>query len=154
MKSKLGVLATFPAALATIICAAQPSSAIEPADNAAPWNSKGYPYFNTASYYTCPGNGCATAQDTIASSTDVDYHVVSCGRGRHMVNLGIYLTHSNGDLDIDVFSVHGGYIASSTDVTNHESVNIRGVVDTSAAVVRVYGYAGATNSYILDVFCL
>ncbi|MBI5494884.1 MAG: PPC domain-containing protein [Deltaproteobacteria bacterium] len=64
-----------------------------------------------------------------------------------VVRVGIAFTHANGDLDLQVLGPGDVVEASSTGVTNEEVAEAG--LPAGDHVVRVYGYRGATNPYVL-----
>lgn len=133
--------------------------AFEPTDNAAPWGSGGTPTHKDSTTYVATGNsnwGPRTDQ-TISTSTDVDYMVATCAKSSSsplgtINTLSIQFTHSAGDLDIVVYGVLGTELGRSTGVGNSETVTIA-AQKISAAVIKVYGFQGAMNTYGVTIDC-
>lgn len=59
-------------------------------------------------------------------------------------------SHAGGDVDIALYDPAGTFVASSTSVTDNESVS-HFATTTGTYAVRVYGYNGAQNSYSIEM---
>jgi hypothetical protein len=134
--------------------------AFEPIDNTPPWAvGPGTPtHTNTTTYVAKDtANWGPRADQTISTSTDVDYLVATCAKSALAANgtinsLSIDFTHASGDLDIVVYDVLGSELGRSTGVGNSETVSLS-ALKTSAAVIKVYGYLGAQNTYGVTISC-
>jgi hypothetical protein len=143
----------FAALLATTaLCVAPTGFALEPQDNEAPWKWK--MNMGDVTLYSAPGVGMtwSTGELHILSSSDVDHMVLACA-GRPVTRAGVYFTHADGDIDIYVYDLGGNYLGSSQGVANEEFVDVR-AFGKQAVVLKVYGYAGATNYYQVRVECV
>jgi hypothetical protein len=137
--------------------------AIEPEDNTAPW-SPGASNLrtNSVTLYNASGGltswGATPSTDRqIQSVGDIDYAVMTCGRGTGspagtIKSIDIGFTHAAGDLDMFVYDPMGTVLGSSQGVSNTESVTVS-ALNLNAVVLKVYGYAGATNSYSVTLRC-
>ena len=89
--------------------------------------------------------------ETISPSGDADYLLMTCGTA-HIYGAGIDLIHANGDLDLVYYSTNGTYLGGSASTTNAEWLGLGN--QYNSVVVKVYGYAGATNSYTPRLSCM
>jgi len=64
--------------------------------------------------------------------------------------VSIDFQHYLGDLDLEVLTATGEYVGGSYGVSDNETVNLTGQ-SPGDYYVHVYGYAGATNNYSLNV---
>ncbi len=87
---------------------------------------------------------------SIHAVNDTDYfRMLPVGNGTMQVDL--QFAHANGDVDVQVQSVSGAVLASSTSTTNNESLTLNVQRDT-VYLIRVFGKPGATNgSYSISV---
>jgi hypothetical protein len=78
-----------------------------------------------------------------------DYYRFSIGADGTL-DLGVFFSHSTGDIDLALLNSAGTTLASSTSTTNNESI-VRHV-GTGTYYVRVYGFGnGSCNRYTLDI---
>jgi hypothetical protein len=102
------------------------------------------------------GSASFSGSTSISSSSDKDYFFLNCGRlynSQGVVSTAaINFTHAKGDLDIEVYSVEGDMLGASRGISNSESVGISWA-GRSTAVLKVYGWAGATNKYQVVITC-
>jgi len=144
---------TIAAFLIVTAAVVRPGFANEPTNNNNSWGNGANNAWNGnmtvlsafALWVTWPGI------ESITTSTDVDYFLVTCGSA-HIYGAGIDLVHANGDLDIAVYSPNGTFLGSSTSTTNSEWVGLGTTYNN--VVMKVYGYAGATNSYTPTLSCM
>jgi len=134
------------------VAGARSSLAFESADNTFP-GSTNTAWAGIASTYVCSAGGCAwsTNTDAISPSGDIDYQMIVCGNGV-ITQIQIWFTASAGDLDIQVYRPNQAFVGSSTGVTGTETVDTS-TANANALVLKVYGYAGATNTYGIDIYC-
>ena len=92
-----------------------------------------------------------TTPESITPTGDVDYLLMTCGSA-HVYGTGISFTHANGDLDVEFYTPNGTYLGTSNGVTDGESMTFPSGT-YSDIVMKVYGYAGATNSYSPELSC-
>ncbi len=145
------------AALAGMVGLVQTASAVEPADNNAPWGTL---MFGTEAYvYGCgfPNGGCQVASgEEISASTDVDYFAVQCGAA-NIKQIQITMVGSGSgskDLDIEVRKPnYQSVVGTSTGTGLTETVNTT-AANMNSLVLKVYGYKGATNTYSILVTCI
>jgi hypothetical protein len=160
-KTKLGFICA--TALALTFARSTAVRAIEPTDNTPPWGTNpASPIImqNVTAYITNqPGSGWGANVDrTISPAGDVDYAVIGCGSANGVVPKGtikdirVGFTHASGDIDIDVLDPTGVILGQSHGVTNLEVVDIS-ALNKSGAVLKVYGFNGATNSYSVTIVC-
>lgn len=140
-----------------------PAKASEPLDNTPPWGTNdSLPVANldvTAYITNQAGSGWGTAPPNrqITPSGDVDYAVIGCGK-QNAGSLGtikdvrVAFTHALGDIDIKLFGFDGTLLGTSQSVTDFEKVDISALARTGA-VLKVYGFNGATNNYSVTVVC-
>jgi hypothetical protein len=137
--------------------------AVEPTDNTPPWGTNAaLPVVmqNVTAYITNqPGSGWGAGPDRqITPSGDVDYAVIGCGSANGVVPKGtikeirVGFTHASGDIDIDVLDPTGKLLGQSHGITNLELVDLSALAK-NAAVLKVYGFNGATNFYSVTVVC-
>ena len=146
------VLLSCTAALMGALLFEGSSSAVEPDDfNFA---SVGQHFGHISSYIT-PGNHAFFGNpDAIFPANDVDYHLISCGvAGKKITDLKILFGHASGDLDMAVYRMDGTFIASATSTTDDEIVTVSNFTNQNTVQLRVYGWAGATNNYNVEIFC-
>jgi hypothetical protein len=127
-----------------------PGFALEPGNDKLPWNTFGF--FDTT-VYSSTGAGARFGQgyEQIASSSDVDYVVVTCA-GRPVRSVSIEFTHAKGDLDMVAFDLAGAQLGKSNGTTNVEVVNVQGQ-GKQVVVMKVYGFQGAAGAYDVLVYC-
>ena len=125
--------------------------------NTAPWE---YVTYGTYTVFTGVGAGGSYLNwESVSPSGDLDYFVVTCGPNTDITGIVDYVsisfTHSLGDLDMAVYTTNGKQVlGTSTGTTDTETVSVSSVGD-NAVVVKVYGYAGATNpSYSIITHCI
>ena len=157
---KLGFICATVAALAFVRPAAV--RATEPLDNTPPWGTGASPITmqNVTSYVTNqPGSAWgANADRTITPTGDVDWAVIQCGKAGGVVPKGtiqdirVGYTQSAGDIDIQVFDPTGVFLGISQGVSGFEIVNVASL-NLDSVVLKVYGFAGATNGYSITVVC-
>jgi hypothetical protein len=138
--------------------------ATEPLDNTPPWGTGSNPITmqNVTTYVTNQaGSGWGSNADrTITPTGDVDYAVIQCGKSNPGVgvtkgtiqDIRVGYTQSTGDIDIQVFDPTGYFLGISQGVSGFEIVNIASL-NLDSAVLKVYGFAGATNGYSITVVC-
>ncbi|HPD17256.1 MAG TPA: LEPR-XLL domain-containing protein, partial [Planctomycetota bacterium] len=86
---------------------------------------------------------------TIHDATDQDFFQITAqDTGKLVVNL--HFLHADGDLDLQIQDRLGNLIASSISTTDDEWLAIP-VVGQQRYYIRVYGVAGATNQYDLEI---
>jgi hypothetical protein len=142
------------AALGCFLARVQPCSASEPIDNTPPWTAPYGLFSGNASLFISTGGGGGTSSGSIETSTDVDYFIMSCtgSSPRIVQSVGINLTHSSGDLDIEAYTLAGEYIGLSNGVGDNEYV-YTSARRMQSIIIKVYGYRGAINNYSLFVTC-
>ena len=79
--------------------------------------------------------------DAFICPGDDDWYRVSAPTG---ARVRIAFRHAEGDLDLEARGLDGGVLARSEGVRDEEVVTASGLF-----VVRVYGYAGASNEYLI-----
>ena len=126
-----------------------PGFALEPGNDKLPWNTFGS--FDTSVYSSTGGASRFQSYEQIASSTDVDYVVVTCA-GRPVRSVSIEFTHAKGDLDMVAFDLAGAQLGKSNGTTNVEVVNVQGQ-GKQVVVMKVYGFQGATGAYDVVIGC-
>ena len=150
-------------ALALTFAGSAAVRATEPLDNTPPWGTNNaLPVItqNVTAYITNQaGSGWGSNGDrTITPSGDVDWAVIGCGNapggvaGGTIQDIRVGFTHANGDIDIAVYDPTGTFLGSSTGTSNLEFVNIA-ALKKSGAVLKVYGFNGATNPYSITIVC-
>jgi len=77
------------------------------------------------------------------------WYVVSVPAGT-LLSVLLDFRHEDGDLDLAVYDAAGTRIALSASATDGEAAQVVAAVDTTV-LVRVYGYQGASNSYVLTI---
>lgn len=150
--------------LAALALSAAGVSAHAEVDDSFPWMSPGgtLASMSVMSREYSGAFGASGGGLTISSTTDVDYHVISCGTlfhpGLGVVSPGIISStsikfmHSKGDLDMVVYGVEGNALGSSQGVSDTETVGLSSL-NRQVAVVKVFGYRGAINDYELNIVC-
>lgn len=134
----------------TALVIAPVGRAMEPGNDTAPWKWRAS--FGDATLYSPPLGGASYINaEAITSTSDVDHIIGTCGTGK-VTWVGVQFTHASGDIDIVVYDLSGNVLGSSTGVTNTERVDLS-AFNKQAAVMKVYGYNGAVNSYIVQVSC-
>jgi len=148
-KSMIACLIT----LGCMLAAVQPAFANEPTNNNYPWSggantpwTGNMTVFSTYNLWTTWPN-----KEAISSSSDVDYLLMTCGNAKIYVT-GINLTGANGDLDVQFYTPNGTLLGSATGTGDSETLTFPGS-NYSTLVIRVYGYNGATNTYIPVLGC-
>lgn len=145
-------------ALALLLTLPAIARAGEPGNNTPPWSTISSTSFHgDVSAFTTTATSCEFGSgEAIASSTDVDHFVVSCGGfagGLGTVKkVTLRFTHASGDLDLRVYATDGTLLGSSTGVSDTETVDVS-AQKRGGVVVKVYGYGGATNAYALTQYC-
>jgi hypothetical protein len=126
-----------------------PSSALEPVDNNAPFMA----HANTT-LLGCPTQNCSwVSAESISTSTDVDYLLITCGfLDWKLQHAQIDFTGSSGDLDMQVYQLDGTLVGGSYGVGNTEYVDTSAMT-SNGLVLKVYGYHGAKNTYTISVLC-
>jgi hypothetical protein len=160
LTKKLGIFCAAAMALATALVPAS-AHAGEPLNNNRPWpQSPNDPsgFRGDASIFTTVNiqHGWGTAEPLTAG--DQDYLVMSCGG--YAGGLGnvqfvrVDFTHSQGDIDIQVFKTDGTYIGQSISSSNKELLDVS-AQKAGAVVMRVYGYNGVANAggYKVSLWC-
>lgn len=156
--SRLSCATIFGASLvigsSAALAADTPGSAV---NNNYPWMYTGHPVAFQKEVYAMNawmssgdiyGHDCA-----VESSTDVDYIVMSCNGWKSVSGAGIRMQNpSAGDLDIKVYRLDGTLVGTSQGTTDMEFVDALPQQEDTI-VLKVYGYAGATNSYTYWVGC-
>ena len=157
MKAWTKSVVSIVTALASIVVAEQSSLAVEPTDNNAPWASM--MWGGPAYVYECgfPNGGCQVASnETIESSSDVDYFAVQCGSS-NIKQVSITMgspSYGSGDLDIEVRKPNWStVVGTSTGTGVTETVNTTSA-NMNSLVLKVYGYNGAMNTYSILVTCI
>jgi hypothetical protein len=142
--------------LAACMLIASPAMATEPLNNNAIFT--GSPHRGDHSTYGILDVN-ATVQfaafESISPSGDVDYQVISCQNDAapKVKKIELSFTHAQGDIDMCVYTLAGTLIGCSTGTTNNEIVDLSGV-NWKTVVLKVYGYAGATNPrYDIQFWC-
>jgi len=138
-------------AFACTMLGERPSSAIEPADNNQPFS--GLSTHMRVTSYACQTVNCSWADvESISTTTDVDYSVVSCGFLQlKLQSIEVDLKNS-GDLDIEVYQFDGTLVGGSYGTGSVEIVNTA-AMDSNSLVLKIYGFAGATNTYTVWTHC-
>lgn len=160
-KKKLGFICATVLALALALPTAV--RATEPLDNTPPWGTASLHVTNpnvTAYITNQAGSGWGTSPPdrTITPTGDVDYAVIGCGKYPGGVPKGtiqdvrVGYTQSVGDIDISLYDPTGVLFGSSIGVSGFEIVDIR-TLNLNSAVLKVYGFAGATGGYSVTVLC-
>lgn len=128
------------------------SSAIEPTDNSKPFS--GLSTHMNATSYACQTYNCGWfAVESISTTTDVDYSVVSCGfLNLKMQSVEIDFDGPSGDLDMEVYQFDGTLVGGSYGVGSSETVATTSLTSNSL-VLKVYGYHGARNTYTVYTHC-
>lgn len=161
MTRKIGFILGAMLALAFALPAAV--HATEPLDDTPPWGTGSYPITmqNVTTYVTNQaGSGWGANTDrTITPTGDVDYAVIQCGKAGPsgvangtIQDVRVGYTQSVGDIDIAVYDPTGYYLGGSYGTSGFEVVNIA-ALKLNSAVLKVYGYAGATGGYSITVVC-
>ncbi len=94
-------------------------------------------------------NGTTGSVSANISSGDVDYYRIqlgSTGDSRNYIKTNF--THSQGDIDMELYNSAGSLVGSSRGSGNEERISLSGQ-SAGTYYVKVYGYGGATNSYSL-----
>lgn len=81
-------------------------------------------------------------------ANEVDYYAVSSWNGIGQIT--VEFNHAAGDIDVALYSWTGAIVASSTGVTNSETITLPAALD-GPHFLKVYGYLGAVNDYSLIV---
>ena len=148
----------WPALLITLALSVPGIVAAADHDDNYPWQSefpKPVSFINTTNSASCWQGPSPGLMDGIESAADVDFHVMSCeryGSGGTIKNVSISFTHASGDLDIELYTVDGIFIGSSTGVGDGELITAL-AAGRSSVVMRVYGYRGAVNRYNYCINC-
>lgn len=96
------------------------------------------------------GSAKSVANGTISAqvcSGDHDYFAITQSS---YLSVTLSFTHSQGDLDMELYSPSGSLVTSSASVTDQEVITLSGLA-AGTYKVHVYGYDGATNDYSLSV---
>lgn len=80
-------------------------------------------------------------------SGDDDYYAVSLSAGETFV-ADLLFDHADGDLDMRLINPAGAIVASSTTATDNEGISYAARL-AGTFILRVYGFNGAENSYML-----
>ena len=149
---KSSVKMAFLAAAVGVFTVAGPSSAVEPDGNEFAGTGD---FLNTLSGAMTIADWFSISNaDEISFSGDNDFHIIACKTtGRKVRNIQVSFNHSEGDLDIEVKSLSGTSIGTSTGVTDFETVPLTGST-RNAVQLKVYGWAGAINDYGLFFQCV
>src|SRR5690606_10701584 len=83
-----------------------------------------------------------------ACSNDDDFYAVDLPPNS-VLDVRVLFSHANGDVDVQVRNSAGQNVAAGTSVSDNEFINIG--LPGGRYYVRVYGFAGASNSYTLEV---
>ena len=153
MRTHQRVIVAAAAFLALTLAAERPSSATDPVNNNYSWANGANTQWNGdmtvlsayALWATWP------SVEAIGSSSDVDYLLMTCGTSK-IYGTGIDLIHANGDIDIQVYSTNGTYLGGSGSTTDSEWVGLG--TTYNSVVMKVYGWAGAVNSYTPTLSCM
>lgn len=154
MKAYKRAIVAAAAFLSLTLAVARPTSANEPTNNNYSWANGANNQWNGnmtvlsawALWATWPGI------ESITPSGDVDYLLMTCGNA-HIYALGVDFTHANGDIDVQFYTTNGTWIATSNGTSDGESMTFP--TDAYQAIVmKVYGYAGATNTYTPTISCI
>lgn len=148
--------------LAALAISALGATARADVDDSYPWQYAGGTFTGMAVMSRAYSGYFGTGGPTISSSTDVDYYVLTCGTAVHpstgvtspgiISSAAITFTHSKGDLDIALYTVDGKLLGSSAGIQDRETIGIASA-SRSVAVLKVYGYQGATNDYAIELIC-
>jgi hypothetical protein len=101
----------------------------------------------TAGALTFSG-GTVHVQGKICSNDDDYFRIVPAAMDR--VTVALAFTSSAGDLDLQLLDSSARIVGSSAGTTDMESITYC-ARDASTLYARVLGYAGATNTYAMDV---
>jgi len=125
----------------------------EPINDSTPYSSGSW-FNGTAALYSARLTGTSgwSGFEDISPTGDVDYLVLTCDGLRKVNSVNITYVQSSGDIDIQAYGLDGTYLGISQGVSGTESINVSSL-NKQAIVLKVYGYAGSTNSYILQVSC-
>jgi hypothetical protein len=128
------------------------SSAIEPTDNAKPFD--GLSTHMNATSYACQTYDCGwVGVETISTATDIDYSVVTCGfLNLKLKSVEIDFNGPAGDLDMQVYQFDGTLVGGSYNTGSVEIVDTTALTSNSL-VLKVYGYHGAQNTYSVYTHC-
>jgi hypothetical protein len=153
MNTLRNLMLTGTVLLGTLVASPKPCAASdesEPLNNTAPWTLSQFrgPVYN----YISEGSGRGWGfPESISPTGDVDYLIMSCANTT-LKSVMISFTHAFGDLDMCAYTLSGSTIGCSTGVTNNETIQLTPQAK-NAIVLKVYGYAGATNPYSININC-
>jgi hypothetical protein len=132
----------------------------EPTNNYYSWSTGNVSFWGTMAVLMTANSGGAVsfASDDISTSTDVDYFMTvstaPCGTTGKLkrIRIGGTSTSKGADLDLQVYTPNGTFVGGSYSGTINESVDVSSQ-QSNALVAKVYGYAGATDSYFIELTC-
>jgi hypothetical protein len=138
-----------------LVAAPRTSMASEPGNNVDPKNGGSIGMFSGMASMYMNQNASTDAAfswtESISPTSDVDYHVMMCGKS-NLVSVRIEMQNpSQGDLDIFVYGMDGALIGSSRGYTAVEELNVAWK-NTRAVVMRVEAWSG-TGVYGLGITC-
>lgn len=82
---------------------------------------------------------------------DDDYFKVTVAAGNTLTAVATF-THADGDLDLQFRDANLAFLAESDSSTDNETLTWENTTGGDATIyIRVYGFAGATNAYALDI---
>lgn len=129
------------------------------ASNAFAESDDNYPSAKSVDFYgdvrmlsaSSPAWVGGSPNEAIATSTDVDYIILACGKGK-VVQASISLGSTTGDLDMEVYGYEGTKLGGSYGTGKFEAVDPT-AAQRSVVVMKVYGYNGATGKYQPGLSC-
>jgi subtilisin family serine protease len=110
----------------------------------------------------CPPDDSLEDNDTLATATtmgttqkfpavacDNDYYAFDVFAG-DTIDVDIFFTHAQGNLQLQLYGPGGGVVASSTSSNNNESISYTATTG-GTYTARIYGASGATNKYRFEL---